>query len=67
MAVVDLDAVQADDTVGMIGEAGTQGVGRQRALLAPTMLILIFTEALALYGLVVGMIASQGGVRKLDA
>jgi F0F1-type ATP synthase membrane subunit c/vacuolar-type H+-ATPase subunit K len=31
------------------------------------MLILIFTEALALYGLVVGMIASQGGVRKLVA
>ena len=53
--------------VGVIGEAGTQGVGRQRALLAPTMLILIFTEALALYVLVVGMIASQGGVRKLDA
>jgi V-type H+-transporting ATPase proteolipid subunit len=53
--------------VGVIGEAGTQGVGRRRELFAPTVLILIFTEALALYGLVVGMIASQGGQKKLDA
>ena len=47
--------------VGVVGEAGTR-LGRVSELLfAPLVLILIFTEALALYGLIVGMIMAQWG------
>ena len=51
--------------VGVVGESGTQAVARQLKLFAPVVLILIFTEALALYGLIVGMILAQSGQRKI--
>ena len=51
--------------VGVVGESGTQAVGRQAKLFAPVVLILIFTEALALYGLIVGMILAQSGQRRI--
>ncbi len=49
--------------VGVVGESGTQATLRQSKLFAPIILVLIFTEALALYGLIVGMILSQQGQR----
>ena len=51
---------------GVVGESGTQAVVRQAKLFAPVVLILIFTEALALYGLIVGMIMAQSGQRRVD-
>lgn len=51
--------------VGVVGESGTQAVTRQAKLFAPVVLILIFTEALALYGLIVGMIMAQSGQRRV--
>ena len=50
---------------GVVGESGTQAVTRQAKLFAPVVLILIFTEALALYGLIVGMIMAQSGQRRV--
>ena len=52
--------------VGVVGEAGTQATVFQSKLFAPLVLILIFTEALALYGLIVGMIMAQSGQRRVD-
>lgn len=52
--------------VGVVGESASQAVVRQSKLFAPMVLVLIFTEALALYGLIVGMIMAQQGQRIID-
>lgn len=46
-------------TVGVIGESSTQAIVTRPRLFAPAILILIFSEALALYGLISGMILVQ--------
>lgn len=46
-------------TVGVIGESSTQAVASKPRIFAPAVLILIFSEALALYGLISGMILVQ--------
>ena len=46
-------------TVGVIGESSTQAVLLRSSLFASAVLILIFSEALALYGLICGMILAQ--------
>ena len=48
-------------TVGVIGESSTQAIVTRPRLFAPAILILIFSEALALYGLISGMILVQSG------
>ena len=56
-------SVEKGSILGVVGESGTQATLRQSKLFAPIILVLIFTEALALYGLIVGMILSQQGQR----
>lgn len=46
-------------TVGVVGESLTQAVLLRGSLFASSVLILIFSEALALYGLICGMIMAQ--------
>lgn len=46
-------------TVGVVGESSTQAVSLRASLFASSVLILIFSEALALYGLICGMIMAQ--------
>ena len=46
-------------TVGVVGESSTQAVSLRSSLFASSVLILIFSEALALYGLICGMIMAQ--------
>lgn len=47
-------------TVGVVGESLTEAIVVRKSLFAPAVLILIFSEALALYGLISGMILVQG-------
>ena len=46
-------------TVGVVGESSTQAISFRPSLFASAVLILIFSEALALYGLICGMIMAQ--------
>jgi len=48
-------------TVGVVGEGSTQAIVMRSRLFAPSILVLIFSEALALYGLISGMILVQSG------
>ena len=50
-------------TVGVIGESSTQAILSRGMLFSSSVLILIFSEALALYGLICGMIMAQQGQR----
>merc|ERR1712210_397334 len=44
---------------GIVGDAGVRAVGQQEKLFVGMILILIFAEALGLYGLIVALILSQ--------
>lgn len=43
----------------MVGDAGVRAVGQQERLFVSMILILIFAEALGLYGLIVSLILGQ--------
>ncbi|CAM9899843.1 unnamed protein product, partial [Chrysoparadoxa australica] len=45
--------------IGLVGEAGVRAVGQQERLFVGMILVLIFAEALGLYGLIVSLILSQ--------
>ncbi len=45
--------------IGLVGDAGVRAVGQQEKLFVGMILILIFAEALGLYGLIVAIILSQ--------
>jgi V-type H+-transporting ATPase 16kDa proteolipid subunit len=47
--------------IGVVGDAGVRAVGQQPQLYVGMILILIFGEALGLYGLIVALILSQRG------
>jgi V-type H+-transporting ATPase 16kDa proteolipid subunit len=47
--------------IGVVGDAGVRAVGQQSQLYVGMILILIFGEALGLYGLIVALILSQKG------
>ncbi|KAE8955266.1 hypothetical protein PR002_g31832 [Phytophthora rubi] len=45
--------------IGVVGDAGVRAVNQQEKLFVKMTLILIFAEALGLYGLIVALILSQ--------
>jgi len=45
--------------IGIVGDAGVRANGQQQKLFVGMILILIFAEALGLYGLIVALILSQ--------
>ena len=45
--------------IGIVGDAGVRANGQQPKLFVGMVLILIFAEALGLYGLIVAIILSQ--------
>merc|ERR1719323_2644658 len=47
--------------IGLVGDAGVRANGQQPKLFVGMVLILIFAEALGLYGLIVAIILSQQG------
>jgi len=55
---VGLSGLAAGMTIGIVGDAGVRATAQQPKLFVGMILILIFAEALALYGLIVGLILS---------
>uniref|UniRef100_A0A7S0TL50 V-type proton ATPase proteolipid subunit n=1 Tax=Hemiselmis andersenii TaxID=464988 RepID=A0A7S0TL50_HEMAN len=47
--------------IGVVGDIGTRALGQQPKLFVGMILILIFAEALGLYGLIVALIMSSAG------
>lgn len=45
--------------IGVVGDAGVRAIGQQEKLFVGVILICIFGEALALYGMIVALILSQ--------
>merc|ERR1712086_613135 len=56
-----LSGLAAGMAIGIVGDAGVRAVGQQDKLFVIMILILIFAEALGLYGLIVALIMSQKG------
>eukprot|EP00613_Pedinella_sp_CCMP2098_P007159 CAMPEP_0171600624 /NCGR_PEP_ID=MMETSP0990-20121206/4439_1 /TAXON_ID=483369 /ORGANISM="non described non described, Strain CCMP2098" /LENGTH=170 /DNA_ID=CAMNT_0012162627 /DNA_START=26 /DNA_END=538 /DNA_ORIENTATION=+ len=54
-----LSGLAAGMAIGVVGDAGVRAVGQQEKLFVGVILILIFAEALGLYGLIVALILSQ--------
>jgi V-type H+-transporting ATPase proteolipid subunit len=54
-----LSSLAAGFAIGVGGEAGVRALGQQDRIFVGMMLILIFAEALGLYGLIVSLILSQ--------
>jgi len=51
--------------IGIVGDAGVRANAQEDRIFVGMILILIFAEALGLYGLIVALILSQWGMRKL--
>ena len=56
-----LSGLAAGMAIGSVGDAGVRANAQQPKLFTGMLLILIFAEALALYGLIVGIILSSSG------
>ncbi|ACO60808.1 H+-or Na+-translocating f-type, v-type and A-type ATPase superfamily [Micromonas commoda] len=56
-----LAGLAAGMAIGIIGDAGVRANAQQPKLFTGMLLMLIFAEALALYGLIVGIILSSAG------
>lgn len=46
--------------IGVVGDAGVRAIGQQEKLYVGVILILIFAEALGLYGFIVALIVGSG-------
>merc|ERR1719162_496816 len=57
---VGLSAMAAGIAIGIIGDAGVRANAQQPKLFVGMILILIFAEALGLYGLIVGLVVASG-------
>ncbi|CAM9095450.1 unnamed protein product [Heterosigma akashiwo] len=57
-----ISGLAAGMAIGVVGDAGVRAVGQQEKLFVGMILILIFAEALGLYGLIVALILSQQNV-----
>ena len=57
-----LSGLGAGMAIGIVGDAAVRAVGQQDKLYVGMILILIFAEALGLYGLIVALILSQQSV-----
>jgi len=53
-----LSGLAAGMAIGIVGDAGVRAIGQQEKLFVAVILILIFAEALGLYGLIVALILS---------
>lgn len=54
-----LSGLAAGMAIGVVGDSGVRAVGQQEKLFVGVILILIFAEALGLYGLIVALILSM--------
>ena len=56
---VGFSSLAAGMAIGIVGDAGVRAYGQQENLFVGMVLILIFAEALALYGLIVSLVLAQ--------
>ena len=56
-----LSSLGAGVSIGIAGDAGVRALGQQDRIFVGMMLILIFSEALGLYGLIVSLILTSTG------
>merc|ERR1719263_2423106 len=56
---VGMSSLAAGLAIGIVGDAGVRANGQQPRLFVGMILILIFAEALGLYGLIVAIVLSQ--------
>merc|ERR1719473_2595018 len=56
---VGLSGLGAGMAIGIVGDSGTRANAQEKGLFVGMILILIFAEALALYGLIVAIVLSQ--------
>merc|ERR1712190_143350 len=57
---VGLSSLAAGIAIGVVGDTGVRANAQQSKLFVPMILILIFAEALGLYGLIVGLVVASG-------
>eukprot|EP01114_Cavostelium_apophysatum_P006024 TRINITY_DN17221_c0_g1_i1.p1 TRINITY_DN17221_c0_g1~~TRINITY_DN17221_c0_g1_i1.p1 ORF type:complete len:156 (+),score=27.02 TRINITY_DN17221_c0_g1_i1:77-544(+) len=55
-----LSCLAAGMAIGIVGDAGVRAVGQQPKLFTAMVLILIFAEALGIYGLIIGLTMGLG-------
>lgn len=53
---VGLSALAAGMSLGVVGDAGVRAFGRQQKVFVALLLIMIFAEALGLYGVIVSLV-----------
>ncbi len=51
-----LSSLAAGITIGIVGDAGVRAVGQQEKLFVSLILMMIFAEAIALYGLIISIV-----------
>merc|ERR1711874_848391 len=61
---VGLSSLAAGLAIGIVGDAGVRANAQQQRLFVGMILILIFAEALGLYGLIVGLVVSSTASNK---
>merc|ERR550525_257716 len=61
---VGLSSLAAGLAIGVVGDAGVRANAQQPRLFVGMILILIFAEALGLYGLIVGLVVASTGSEK---
>merc|ERR1719271_1754162 len=61
---VGMSSLAAGLAIGVVGDAGVRGNAQQPKLFVGMILILIFAEALGLYGLIVGLVVASGAEGK---
>merc|ERR1711988_755527 len=61
---VGLSALAAGMAIGIVGDAGVRANAQQPKLFVAMILILIFAEALGLYGLIVGLVVASSASSK---
>jgi V-type H+-transporting ATPase proteolipid subunit len=57
---VGMSSLAAGFAIGIVGDAGVRANAQQTKLYVGMILILIFAEALGLYGLIVGLVVASG-------
>eukprot|EP00727_Mastigamoeba_balamuthi_P007616 m51a1_g3475 putative vacuolar atpase proteolipid subunit (183) ;mRNA; r:759483-760477 len=58
---VGLCGLGAGMAIGIVGDSGVRATGQQPRLYVPMVLVLIFSEALGLYGLIVAILLTSKG------
>merc|ERR1712187_363612 len=61
---VGMSSLAAGLAIGIVGDAGVRANAQQQRLFVGMILILIFAEALGLYGLIVGLVVSSTASNK---